>query len=260
LPKKLASCLALAVTIWLPAAPSRAQAPEPPAAAAEPRPRPEVETRHLGFFSQLGQDYVRFVSPGNLAILGAGGVAALGAHPYDRRWTDDFRGSPKLDGFFEIGDAAGGGLVQGGAALGTYVVGRLAHSPKIADLGGDLIRAQIISGTATWGVKVATGRDRPDGTRWSFPSGHTSASFATATVLERHFGWKVGVPAYALATYVGASRLQENKHFASDVLFGAAVGIAAGRAVTFDHGRKRVTLSPLVVPGGVGIALVGVGR
>lgn len=236
------------------------QSPATPGEAKHDAAPREGDAHHRGFFGQLGRDYAHFVSPSNLVVLGAGGLAALGAHPYDRRLTDNFRNSERLDSFFEIGDVAGGGLVQGGVALGTLLVGRLAHSPKLAQLGGDLVGAQIVSGTVTLGVKLAVGRDRPDGTRLSFPSGHTSASFATATVLERHFGWKVGVPAYALATYIGASRLQENKHFASDVLFGAAVGIAAGRAVTFDHGRKCVSLTPLVVPGGVGIALVGVGH
>jgi hypothetical protein len=68
------------------------------------------------------------------------------------------------------------------------------------------------------------------------------------------------VPAYALATYIGASRLQANKHFASDVLVGAAVGIAAGRAVTVGRGNQHVALMPLVGRGGVGIAVVSAGR
>lgn len=213
-----------------------------------------------GFLARLGRAYVHLASPGNLVVLGAGGVAALGAHPFDRRLTNTLRDSERLDGFFEVGDVAGGGFVQGGAALGTLLVGRLAHSRKVTQFGGDLVAAQIVSGTVTLGVKLGVRRDRPDGSGLSFPSGHASASFATATVLERHFGWKAGAPAYALATYIGASRLQENRHFASDVLFGAAVGITAGRAVTFDRARKRVALAPVVVPGGFGLAVVGVGR
>ena len=53
-------------------------------------------------------------------------------------------------------------------------------------------------------------------------------SFASAAVLQEHFGWKVGLAAYAGAAYVATSRLSERQHYLSDVVFGAAVGIAAG--------------------------------
>ena len=228
--------------------------PEEPAPPAEPSPA------KVGFFRELGRDFAHVVAPHNLVILGAGGAAALLAHPYDRQLTNDFRSSDHLDSFFEAGDVAGGGLVQSGAAVATWLVGEASHSRRIAGIGQDLLRAQVVNACLTQSIKLATNRDRPDGTRWSFPSGHTSAAFTTATVLERRLGWRVGLPAYAAAGYIGASRLQENKHFASDVLFGAAVGIVSGRCATFDRGRYRVTLSSLAVPGGIGLALVGVGR
>ena len=98
-------------------------------------------------------------------------------------------------------------------------------------------RSVVMTAVFTQSLKLAVGRRRPDGTRFSFPSGHTSSTFATATVLQRHFGWKVGVPAYAFASYVAGSRLQENRHYASDVMVGAALGIVSGRAVTVGRGR-----------------------
>jgi membrane-associated phospholipid phosphatase len=60
------------------------------------------------------------------------------------------------------------------------------------------------------GSAVVSRRD-PDATGYSFPPGHASVRFATATVLQRHFGWK-GALAYPLAAYVAASRLHENRH------------------------------------------------
>ena len=56
-----------------------------------------------------------------------------------------------------------------------------------------------------------------------------------------------------MASYVAASRLAENKHFLSDVVFGAAVGLAAGRTVTFGMGSTRFELSPLAAQGGAGV-------
>jgi membrane-associated phospholipid phosphatase len=105
----------------------------------------------------------------------------------------------------------------------------------------------------TQGLKVIVQRPRPDGSGFSFPSGHASATFATATVLHQRLGWKVGIPAYAVAAGVAASRLQENQHYASDVIFGAAIGIAAGRAVTIGRGPARFALAPTAVHGGAGV-------
>jgi hypothetical protein len=71
-------------------------------------------------------------------------------------------------------------------------------------------------------------------------------------VLARQCGWRVGVPALALAGYVAASRLSENQHFASDVIFGAGIGIVSGRSMTIP---KTTTLSvtPMLLHGGGGV-------
>ena len=83
-------------------------------------------------------------------------------------------------------------------------------------------------------------------------------TFATATVLQQHFVWKVGVPAYAAAAYVAASRIQMKRHYASDVAFGAALGILAGRTVTM--GRTGWALAPMAAPGGAGAGFTWVGK
>ena len=70
-------------------------------------------------------------------------------------------------------------------------------------------------------------------------------------MLQQHLGYRAGIPTYALATYVAMSRLHDNRHFASDVAFGAALGVVIGRSVTF-HGRNFYG-SPMLVPDGVGI-------
>ncbi len=61
-------------------------------------------------------------------------------------------------------------------------------------------------------LKYSLHRQRPDGSdTLSLPSGHTSTAFALATVAERHYGWKAGLPAYALAAGIGLSRIESNK-------------------------------------------------
>ena len=63
-------------------------------------------------------------------------------------------------------------------------------------------------------------------------------TFATASVIERHFGYRASWPMFLIAGYVSASRLTDNRHYLSDVLFGSALGIASGWTVVGRHGRR----------------------
>ena len=85
-----------------------------------------------------------------------------------------------------------------------------------------------------------------------FPSGHAADTFAFATALERHLGWRGAVPAYAFASYVAISRLPANRHWLSDAVFGSAVGIIAGRTVT-SHEASPFPVAVTFVPGGVAV-------
>jgi membrane-associated phospholipid phosphatase len=154
---------------------------------------------------------------------------------------------------FEPGQTVGAFALQAGAAFATYTIGRATHHDRAATIGAHLFRAQIVAQSTAQVLKFATTRTRPDGTRLSFPSGHTAAAFATASVLQSDLGWKVGLPAYAMATWVAASRVQAKRHYLSDVIAGATVGILAGRSVTVGKGSTRFALSPMLVPGGIGI-------
>jgi membrane-associated phospholipid phosphatase len=178
-----------------------------------------------------------------------GGALALALRPTDHTLTERAALSAPLDFAFEGGESVGSGWVQGGAALTTFVVGRATGNRRVQSVGADLVHAQVVASIMTHSLKLGVRRRRPDNGRFSFPSGHSSSTFANATVLHRHFGWKVAVPAYGLATYVAASRLQENSHYTSDIIFGAAIGLAAGRTVTVGHGRGALTLAPVAGPG-----------
>lgn len=87
---------------------------------------------------------------------------------------------------------------------------------------------------ATYILKYSVKKERPDGSdHHSFPSMHTAATFANAAFLQRRFGWKIGVPAYCVATYVGWGRTYARKHDWWDVVTGAAIG--AGSAYIFTR-------------------------
>lgn len=212
--------------------------------------------RHTGIkamVKDLGADIVHLPSMENLFWAGVGGGLALAIHPADDYINTALIDSPFADKFFGPGKVIGSLPVLLGSATTVYIVGRSKDLPKVSHVGMDLIQALAISELMTQTLKYATGRERPDGSsNNSFPSGHAADTFAVATALERHANWKYAVPAYLVAGYVAVSRLPANRHWASDVVFGSAVGIIAGRTVT-RHGREfPVTLN--MVPGGAMIA------
>jgi membrane-associated phospholipid phosphatase len=211
-------------------------------------------------FKDTLTDFKRLPSRETATWLGIGAAAAMFGRTQDAPLTRTMSASRGLRDALGSGQIIGASPVQLGGAFVTYSLGRMTNSPRAASLGRDLIRAQIVSGAMTYGVKFAAGRTRPDGTSRSFPSGHSADTFATATVLQRHLGWKVGVPAYAVASYVAASRVQMKRHYLSDVAFGAAVGIIAGRTVTVGHGNARFAVAPVATPGGGGVGFTWLGK
>jgi membrane-associated phospholipid phosphatase len=197
-------------------------------------------------------------------ILGIGAGAAGLAHPVDRSLNAHLVGSTAAERLWAPGHIVGSDYVQFGTAIGLYATGRyiVAHregesqTNKLSHLGFDLLRAQIVSQAFSEGIKLAVRRDRPTGNCCGFPSGHAVATFATAAVLERYLGYRAAWPTLAIATYVATSRLHDNVHYLSDVVFGAALGTATGWTVVGTHGRTDFTFAPVPIRGGVMLAIV----
>lgn len=94
-------------------------------------------------------------------------------------------------------------------------------------------------------LKIAVPDKRPDGSNDnSYISGHTSAAFSGATLLYQKFGWKIGIPALAAASYVGWSRVESKRHYFDDVARGALVGILS--TILFSKKSMPVDLSPTI--------------
>ena len=100
---------------------------------------------------------------------------------------------------------------------------------------------------ATLILKYAVNEERPDHSDFhSFPSGHTSVSFASAAFLQRRYGWWIGGPAYALAAYVGWGRVYAKKHHVWDVVAGAAIGACSAYFFTTPFAKKHnLQISPV---------------
>lgn len=85
-----------------------------------------------------------------------------------------------------------------------------------------MMRALALTDLATIRLKAARNNRTPAYDKWGWPSGHTSSSFAAASVLDELYGFKVGLPAYVGASLVAARQLDQRDHWASDIVFGAA--------------------------------------
>jgi membrane-associated phospholipid phosphatase len=225
------------------------QPPVQPAPTAWPDDRPLTR-----LVQNLGHDLAALPGTDTLFWLGVGGAGAMAAHPVDDNlaaWADG--ADP---GYASVGGTLGDGFVIAGAALGTYAVGRVAGHAPTAHIGGDLIRAQVLNGLLTRGLKLIVARDRPSGGGHAFPSGHSSASFAAAAVLAEHFGWKAGLAAYATAGFIGWTRVHDRAHWLSDAVFGAAIGAVVGRTVTRGHRARTWTIVPAGTSGGFAVFVV----
>ena len=251
--------LAIALTVQAAGAPPNTSAPSPGATRQQATwtdDRPITR-----FFPNLLHDVRALPSWNTLNVLVAGGAAAGAIHSVDERFAN-WSESSGSSSYGEAGGVLGDGWVQVGAAFGTYGIGKLAHKPQVLHIGSDLIRAQALNALITVPLKAAVDRERPNGGHYAFPSGHTSATFASAATLHAHYGWKVGIPAYTAAGFVAWTRARDGKHWLSDIAFGAAVGIVSGRTVAAKHRPGRISITPAPTKGGgmVTITVQGKGQ
>jgi membrane-associated phospholipid phosphatase len=193
-------------------------------------------------------------------ILGSAGVAGA-ISLFDTRLSADARriGGDDMSVPSAIGSFVGGpGPLALGAVL--YGVGHVRHKGFVTQTGREVMRAVLVSGAITSLAKGTVGRARPfaapgdpdvfspghgfmNASFASFPSGHTSAAFATATVLARELNaahpgsrWWVNSLLFGGATFVGFSRVYQRQHWPSDVVVGAALGSITGYEVV-AHAR-----------------------
>jgi membrane-associated phospholipid phosphatase len=246
---------ALTPTIDAAEPPPQNSAAEDESDRKKPPTPPHTGIRALG--EGLLLDIKNLPSLPNLYTALGGGAAALAVHPFDSTFNVRLESHyDVINDFFAPAKYYGNTPEQIALSLGTYAWGRVFDQPKVSHTGMDLVRAQLITEMLVQSLKYATQRPRPDHSdNLSFPSGHAAVTFAGATVIERHLGWKKAALAYGIASYVSASRLHDNVHNLSDVVFGAAVGVIGGRTVTV-HGRQTWTMTPAAVPHGVAVLIV----
>lgn len=248
----LVSALALPASAQEPPPPS--PAPSPAAEPAAPLEKGEPQRKPRGYDdkrrtirsypSNLLYNTAGVLTRGNYGPIAAMFAAVPAAMTLDDECIDYFADHPHED-FADIGATLGGTVVVGGLTIGFFSAGRIARGGRFRAATYDLSQAILVNGIYTFSLKYIVSRERPDASdQLSFPSGHTSNAFASATVVHRHYGWKIGVPAYGVATFIGVSRMAANRHHFSDVVGGALLGYGVGRAVVRRNSR------PPTPPGG----------
>ncbi|MBL7833132.1 MAG: phosphatase PAP2 family protein [Cyclobacteriaceae bacterium] len=126
-----------------------------------------------------------------------------------------------------------------------------------------LIKSELVMSAVVYSLKYTVGEARPDsGKKNSFPSGHTAQAFTAATFLAKEYGHKsvwISIGAYTTATTVGVFRMLNNRHWVSDVLVGAGIGILSTEFVYFTHknrwGKNKVSVTPFSAAGSQGLTL-----
>lgn len=229
----------------------------------------------LSFIKGFGRDFGEVVcSPlhwdgRDLLVLTAVSGTGLLLFALDQEiqdWDRDRRSasSDKAASFFNlIGD---GGVLVGFSAV-LYAAGELGPSRRLRKTALLSLESLAAASLLTWSFKLMSGRARPStgessdsfhpltfkNSRWSLPSGHAAAAFSVATVIaEQTDGFLIDALVYSLAMMAGFSRIHQDKHWASDVFFGSALGYFVAKKVCDLHkgdDRRSVTLNLDCSPG-----------
>jgi membrane-associated phospholipid phosphatase len=208
----------------------------------------------------------------DLKVLGFFGAATVLMFPLDRHLASVVRDEDlvtnrdlqNISSAFRFFGGPGPYLIGGSM----YAVGRLSGVRRAAELGLHGTEAIVVGQAVSGVLKTILGRARPytsrdtnpsnfafmrgtKGTNFqSFPSGHSTTAFAAAAAVSAQTSewwpetrWIFGPFLYAGASFVGLSRMYDDKHWASDVVVGAAIGTFAGlKTIRFNqtHAGNRL--------------------
>ena len=185
-----------------------------------------------GLFPAMGQTTKQLVSIRSLEILGVGSAAILSiANPNrEKAYNVQLEAGIKNENLCDSGNFYGTGFVEIGLSLGGWGVGKIAHSEKWRAFGFEAGTSLAETTALAWILKTAVHRTRPDGGPYSFPSGHCATAFSIVPAAWKYGGWKAGIPATLAGVITGLGRMEDNRHYLSDCLAGATLGLLCGTA------------------------------
>jgi hypothetical protein len=220
-----AATAALAALAALSAVP-RAALGAPPERASLPR--------------QALDDLGSLFAPRSVWILATGAAATGLAYAVeDPDAAADALDGGGVDALSDVGNVYGSTYVLGGAALGAWTLGNAFEETRLAWTGRDALEAIALSQAIVAPMKVLVDRERPDGDQYSFPSGHTANAVCVVPILWRAYGAGVGAAASGLAVCTALGRMEERRHYLSDVVAGATIGFLIGDVIARRAGEEE---------------------
>lgn len=209
-----------------------------PAARGAASEAPASGKLHLGAdFSKAGRALLDKHS--QFTYLGASALffAARGLDNDARVYFAGQRREGDLAGFGN--EVLGTGVPGALLGFGAWLKGAsqdLPNSQELIDFGQANLEAMLATAAVTTVLKGTVKRERPDHSdHYSFPSGHTSTVAATAMTIYEFYGWRAGVPAFLLTAVTAVGRMTEDRHWLSDTVGGATIGVLFGHAFAVAH-------------------------
>jgi membrane-associated phospholipid phosphatase len=216
-----------------------------------PTGTPEEYTSIKRFPQNLGGSFLALFSRKNIPPLLIGGTASGAFTLLDDEIRNAWSVPNGSSGIGNVGKIAGGFYVVAPAVAGLLAAGHYSKSDRFHSFTYALAQGESITVGLGAGLKFAVGRSRPDGSdNRSFPSAHAASSFMIASVVHRYYGRTAGIIGYSAATFIAASRVRKDVHWASDVAAGATLGYIVGTSVSRRTGISlrvgKVTLFPVI--------------
>lgn len=186
------------------------------------------------------RDFLRFAAISGIGLL----IYSFDQDIYD--WVRENRSPSSEDASSAFSYFGNGGLLLGLAAV-LYAAGEISQEDGWRKTALLSIESLATASILVWGMKAVSGRARPyagesshsfrpfsfKSRYWSMPSGHAAAAFAVATTIaEQSDEVALDILVYSLATIAGFSRIHDNKHWASDIFIGSAIGYFVGKKIS----------------------------
>ena len=248
---------AVALTLW---------AHQPCRAADDPDPATSLWSTIIHDVQTMPGEFIDdtktlLTTPEHQVVLIIGGVASgYTQNNHDHDTASHFEGHHTFGRDLTITFGTAGSPATHFAIAGAgYVYNILTENQKGYEVSRSLIKALSLTGIITLSAKLAANNHSPNGEKLAWPSGHTSSSVTLATVMNEYYGPWIGLPLYALSGLVMYERMETGEHWASDIVFGAAIGYTVGKTVAAKDRSKifGMDLAPYVSDSGAkGVVLV----
>lgn len=133
----------------------------------------------------------------------------------------------------------------------------IAHYKDDGDGEGQFLRSTaaslVVNNLLRLSLNDTSWGERPNGNEYAFPSGHAAFVTSSAAFLHDRFGWRYGLPAYALVGYVSWVRVDTDHHHWRDIA--AAVALSAGISKLFVTPHNATHIAPMVGPDWLGLRI-----